>query len=91
MLRLPNQDLTRPKQEQGVFQKYRVERVDYTDMPGMKHANCFHFVLDITHDPFARLAALRYAAACQGEYPRLAQDLIERVSEAEKEAERNTV
>jgi len=59
----------------GVYAKFRVERIDGTSAPGGKHHGCFCWVLDVTHDPFARAALLAYANACREEYPRLAADL----------------
>jgi hypothetical protein len=43
--------------------RYRVERADGRDGPGHKHQGCEYFVLDLTHDPVGRAAALTYAAA----------------------------
>lgn len=65
-----------------IFGKYRVQRVDGTDAPGMKHDGCFLFVLDLMHDPFARAAAIAYADAAREAYPMLAQDMLRRVAEA---------
>ena len=51
----------------GIYQKYRVERVDGRDRPGHKHEGCALFVLDLTHDPAARAAAIAYARATTDE------------------------
>ena len=59
----------------GLYQKYRVQRVDGEHLLGGKHAACQHFVLDATHDPFAKPALLAYADACEADYPLLANDL----------------
>lgn len=67
------------KKERGLFWKYVVKRNDGKDAPGEKHAECDLFVLDLTHDPFARQAILAYIYACQEEYPQLALDLFARL------------
>lgn len=59
----------------GLYRKFNVLRTDGRDMPGEKHENCQYFVLDITHDPFAKPALLAYAEACKNSYPVLAEDL----------------
>jgi len=56
-------------------QKYTVTRSDGRDHPGQKHAGCALFVLDLTHDPHARVAALTYANRVEETRPRLARDL----------------
>jgi len=56
----------------GLYGKYRVERV--SDPTG-KHDNCWYFVLDPEHDPYALVALRAYADACREEYPTLAHDL----------------
>lgn len=58
----------------GVYHKYTVTRTDGTSAPGEKHAECEHFVLDTTHDPYAKAALLAYAAACEADFPNLAAD-----------------
>lgn len=55
--------------------KYEVQRTDGRDRPGQKHAGCVHFVLDLTHDPHARVAALTYCNRVEETRPRLARDL----------------
>ncbi len=59
-------------EDRGLYRKYRVEKVDD---PTGKHDKCFHFVLDLTHDPYAIPAIRAYADACRGRYPLLAKDL----------------
>jgi len=63
------------KARTGLYQKFIVHRTDGRDGPGQKHEHCQYFVLDITHDPFARSALLSYAEVCKNSYPVLAQDL----------------
>lgn len=60
---------------QGLYDKFVVRRTDGTDGPGGKHADCEYFVLDLTHDPFARAALVSYAEACRKEFPSLYRDL----------------
>lgn len=56
----------------GIYNKYRVERMD----PSPKHENCVCFVLDMEHDPFAIPALAAYAKACRAEgFEVLADDL----------------
>lgn len=64
--------------EQGLYQKYKVRRVDGSDAPGEKHHGSDYFVLDLTHDPFAKAALLAYARACSATHPQLAEDLMGR-------------
>jgi hypothetical protein len=61
--------------DRGLYDKFRVERVDGASSPGGKHHRCEYFVLDLTHDPFAVPAILAYVAACEQDYPWLADDL----------------
>lgn len=62
----------------GLYRKYEVRRVDGSSEPGGKHAACEYFVLDLTHDPHANAALLAYVESCEQEYPKLAQDLIDK-------------
>jgi hypothetical protein len=67
----------------GIHAKYRVQRTDMRDQhPDNRHYRCEYFVLDLTHDPHARFAALRYADACQDDRPVLAADLRAQVLSA---------
>lgn len=61
-----------PDEERGLYRKYYVRRLND---PTGKHKNCFYFVLDMTHDPYAIPAAQAYANACRGRYPILAKEL----------------
>ena len=54
----------------GLFDKYQVARRDGT------HSECAYFVLDVTHDPAARVALLYYARAIQLEQPLFAAQLL---------------
>lgn len=59
----------------GLYGKFFVERTDGKSAPGQKHHDCDYFVLDITHDPYAKAALLAYADSCEAQYPLLAADL----------------
>ena len=59
----------------GLYNKFRVERVDGSSVIGGKHFGCSYFVLDATHDPYALDALETYALKCQKKYPLLAADL----------------
>lgn len=61
--------------ERGLYDKYYVVERGTTGPDPREY-----FVLNLTGDKFARLAATMYAAACQFEYPQLAADLRERVA-----------
>lgn len=69
----------------GLYPKYSIHRVDGSDAPGQRHADCFKFVLDLEHDPFALAAMTAYANACRYTYPQLAREILDKV--AEKEAQ----
>lgn len=76
------------KHSTGMYHKFNVARTDGSDQPGGKHYGCEYFVLDLTHDPFAKPAAAAYAAACETEYPMLAADMRERYGLPAQPAER---
>lgn len=75
---LPQRDPNLPAEEQGLFNKFLVRRVDGQDQPGCKHYRCRYFVLDVDHDKWAPAALGAYAIACREEAPKLAQDLAEK-------------
>ncbi|RDU99177.1 hypothetical protein [Trinickia dinghuensis] len=77
---LPLRDATRTDEQQGLYRKYDVRRLDGSDAPGRKHADCEHFVLDMTHDPYAAAALRTYAQLCFKTHPFLAVELDERYS-----------
>ncbi len=60
----------------GLYDKFRVSRVDGSDAPGGKHHGCRYFVLDVDHDRYAATALRSYAQACKSQYPSLAYDLV---------------
>lgn len=59
----------------GLYGKFRVERVDGRDKPGGDRDQARYFVLDYAHDPFAVAALEAYAKACEAAEPGLARDL----------------
>lgn len=61
--------------DKGLYGKFNVSRVDGRDAPGGDKAGAYYYVLDLTHDPFARVALAAYAHACEGDFPLLAADL----------------
>lgn len=75
---LPERDQAKPAEQQGVFRKFVVRRVDGSDEPGGKHHGCEYFVLDTDHDPHAKAALAAYAQSCQVTHPDLSRDMVER-------------
>ena len=63
-------------EDRGLYDKYQVRRVDGSGEPGGKHWKCRYFVLDLDHDPHARAALMAYAASCEEQFPKLAEDLF---------------
>jgi hypothetical protein len=72
---LPERDPSRPAEQQGMFRKFEVRRVDGSDLPGGKHYGCNNYVLDLTHDPAALPAMRAYIAAVRATHPQLAAEL----------------
>ncbi len=69
-----------PETKFGLNQsKYTVHRNGSVETK-VRHKNCQYLVLDWKHDKFAIPAAAAYAAACEAEYPLLAQDLRKLIS-----------
>jgi len=60
--------------QRPLFEKYRVERIAPSTR-GIAHDACDYFVLDLTHDPIARIAIAAYAEAARFTHPALARDL----------------
>lgn len=75
---LPQQDPSQPATSQGLFHKFLVKRLDGKDQPGAKHEGCDYFVIDVTHDEYAKEALRAYAAACEQKYPGLSAGMRER-------------
>ncbi|GGX01692.1 hypothetical protein [Undibacterium macrobrachii] len=72
----PERDLTKPAEQQGVFNKFIVRRVDGSDANGGKHHGCRYFVLDLDHDVNAPAAMRAYAEKCKESHPALSQELF---------------
>lgn len=72
---LPERDASVPAEQQGLFRKFDVRRVDGGDLPGGKHYGCRYFVIDVDHDQNAHDTLTAYAAACELSHPELAADL----------------
>lgn len=75
------------QQRAGVYRKFNVSRTDGRDQPGGDRHGAEYFVLDVTHDKFAKAALAAYAAACRGDYPSLADDMVRRYGIAQQQAE----
>lgn len=75
---LPERDTTKTAEQQGLFRKFDVRRVDGSDQLGGKHHGCRYYVIDVDHDPYAAAALGAYADACKESHPELARDLREK-------------
>lgn len=62
-------------QDGKVFNKFHVHRTDGRDHPGGDRENAKYFVLDVTHDPFARRALIAYTNECEETHPQLSADI----------------
>lgn len=74
-------DEQRRKRARGLYNKFRITRLDGKSRKGKRHNDCRYFVLDLNHDPYAKPAVRAYASACAYEYPQLAADLFEWLSQ----------
>lgn len=86
--------VTAPTPDEGVYGKYRVERVDGRDKPGGDKANARYFVLDYVNDPHAMKALRAYIDSAWDDNPRLGMDLLGQVADvrlAEMEARGSTL
>jgi len=77
---LPKRDETKSTEQQGLFSKFIVSRTDGKDRVGCKHYGCDYFVLDVTHDQYAKSALSAYAASCASTHPKLSEDMQKRYS-----------
>jgi len=67
--------------DRGLYKKFNVTRTDGESRPGGKHDGCSYFVLDLTHDPFARDAALQYCESAElSGWEKLAMELRDEVA-----------
>lgn len=62
---------------QELYQKFNVNRVDGRDRPGGDRAGAVYFVLDLEHDSFAAEAFAAYGEACRHALPLLADRIAE--------------
>ena len=76
---LSERDNTKSAEQQGLFRKFIVQRVDGSDAIGGKHHGCEYFVLDMDHDVHAPAAIQAYAESCKDTHPELSADLITRL------------
>ena len=72
---LPERDTTKPTEQQGMFRKFEVRRIDGSDRPSGKHHGCRYFVLDLDHDQHAAAAMAAYAQAARETHPTLSAEL----------------
>lgn len=78
----------------GIYNKFKVTRVDGSSRAGKKHHRCRYFVLDLDHDPQAipaiRAYSLGATAAGYGklgdELWKLSQELTTKLENRQKEA-----
>lgn len=79
-------DQSKAAEQQGMFRKFSVQRVDGSDVVGGKHFGCRYFVLDMDHDAHAPAALRAYAKSCRATHPELAADLDREFGRAQPEA-----
>jgi hypothetical protein len=65
--------------DKGLYDKFRVRRTDGLDVEGQKHCGDDYFVLNLTRDPHALVAARAYAMSCRDEKPVLSKELNAKV------------
>lgn len=70
--------------EQGLYEKFRIERTDGSHTHGGKHYGCQYFVLDLTHDQHARPSLIAYAKSCAATHPELSADLFKQLGLTDK-------
>lgn len=72
----PPRDLTKPAEQQGMFSKFHVERVDGSSAKGGKHHGCRYWVLDLDHDKHAPAGMRGYAEDCKETHPVLSAEIF---------------
>ncbi|RQZ24186.1 hypothetical protein DIE14_22010 [Burkholderia sp. Bp9017] len=77
---LAERDAAKPSEQQGLFRKFDVRRVDGSDQPGGKHHGCEYFVLDLDCDQHAPAAMLAYARSCADTHPKLSANILSRLN-----------
>ena len=78
-LTLKKWDPRKTNAQQGLYQKFNIERTDGSHNPGGKHHGCQYFVLDMTHDQHAPAALRAYAESCAATHPELSKDLLKQL------------
>lgn len=84
MSNLPEFDPTKSNADQGIYQKFFVERTDGSSAPGGKHHGCRYFVLDLDHDPAAPDTLRKYAEKVAESHPLLSRDILTMVEEIQR-------
>lgn len=80
-LKLKPHDPSKPSSQQGLYEKFHIERTDGASALGGKHHGCQYFILDLTHDQHAKAALLAYAQSCALTHPELSHDLYTQLGE----------
>lgn len=71
------EDQKRREMDRGLYDKFIVKRIDAD--PTGKHRDCWYFVLDLEHDPYAYAALDQYANSCLDKYPVLSYELKQKL------------
>ncbi len=83
-LKLKKWDPRKTQQQQGLYQKFNIERTDGSSAKGGKHHGCQYFVLDLTHDQHAPAALRAYAESCAKTHPELSADLLKQLERSKQ-------
>ena len=67
------------QRENGLYNKFIVERRDHRDDYGKDRYGADYLVLDLTYDPHAMAGLKAYADAVEKDYPLLAADLRKKI------------
>ena len=73
----PGPSAGEPTDKRGLYQKYTVKRTDGRDALGERHHGCKYLVLDLTHDKYARIAAVYYAQRIINVNPTFSKELYD--------------
>lgn len=76
-----------PEQSKGLYNKYKVERID--GKPGRE--NCQYFVVDVCHDPYGPAAVRAYIDALPDDFAQLKADLEKILQGAKFDSKTETV
>lgn len=72
-----------------IYRKFAVARIDLE--AEKRHADCQHFVLDLTHDPHALQALFAYGRSAQKENPELAEEVRKLAQEFSRRQNRHKI